>query len=411
MSTTNTLRSHTTSPIKVLIERHVWQKIHGWCKAANSEVSGWALVCKDEKGNFVAYDAFLPKQQCSSGYTDIDDDAAAKLRYKLFKKGKPLEHFRLWWHTHYNFSVFWSGTDNNTAETLLKGNGDWLISLVVNQAGHYKCRADFLYPTHITIDDLDVYLIKNSRKVKRKRNYKADIKRWVRPLGSDAKKKDEEEKPVEYYNQGGAYNGYRRDYTSPHLFNFDHTSQVTWRDQYDAWMAQEAKRPKFEYDPNKKGNWLEQRDEWLKAQAKKENKGSEDTAERRECDLNPDLEWVNQGGCWTLEKKKNISMGSNSAYVLTNEGRLMRKEVFEEISKCHCKDNTCKDCLEKIEQGNMKHEVDEAATATESRPEEQVLAPCACVHDISANFDWEKCNCTMDCLSHCYDKKFGVGYC
>lgn len=170
-----------TDGIQVHIEKHCWTKMHGWCRAAGSEVSGVGLAdLKD--GKFVVSDVYLPKQQCSSSYTDIDDAAMGKLNYKMFKKGNE-SRLRFWWHTHYNFNTFWSGTDDDTAQKLMKTNGEWELSLVINQRGDWLCRMDMMSPFNITVDNLPVFLVQNSKKQKKRyRSFKTDIKKWVRPM-------------------------------------------------------------------------------------------------------------------------------------------------------------------------------------------------------------------------------------
>lgn len=183
----NTIQINTK--LECHLENHVWHKMMGWCKAASSEVSGMGL-CKIVKGKFVVYDVFFPLQYGSGGYTELDDRALAKLQISLYNKKIPADNFRFWWHTHYNFNVFWSGTDDNNATTLARANGQWELSLVINQAGEYRCRADFFKkvhplvsePVHVLVDNMEVYTIKNSKRHRAKPHYKADVKRWVRPM-------------------------------------------------------------------------------------------------------------------------------------------------------------------------------------------------------------------------------------
>ena len=171
--------------IKIVFEQHAWTKIMGWCRAAKSEVSGVGMVenrIVDGKGVLFVYDTFLPKQSCNSSYTELDDDAVAKLNYKQYKKGRDTSHMRLWWHTHYNFNVFWSGTDVDTAMEMVNGNGDWLLSVVINQKGEYRARYDQVKPVPVYLDNLDLSIARNEHRFKRKRNFKTDIKKWVRPF-------------------------------------------------------------------------------------------------------------------------------------------------------------------------------------------------------------------------------------
>lgn len=171
------------------LENHVWQKMMGWCKSATSEVSGMGL-CKIEKGVFKVYEVFFPLQYGSSGYTELDDRALAKLQIGLYKKKIPANHFRFWWHTHYNFNVFWSGTDDGNATTLARANGEWELSLVINQAGDFRCRADFfkkVHPLvdekfHVMVDNMKVFTCPNSKRQRHKPHFKADIRKWVKPM-------------------------------------------------------------------------------------------------------------------------------------------------------------------------------------------------------------------------------------
>ncbi len=198
----------TAPHIEVHMERHVWDKMYGWCKAARSEVSGMGLV-KIVDGKFIVYDAFLPKQYCSSGYTEIDDISNSKLQERLIRKGQEMTHFRFWWHTHYNFNVFWSGTDDDNAKEQMKYNGEWELSVVINQAGEYRARADFMttvhpllnFPQHYLVDELKMTLIPNSRYHRRKRNFKADVRRWVKPMSELPE--SQKPKPIVYTPYSG----------------------------------------------------------------------------------------------------------------------------------------------------------------------------------------------------------------
>ncbi len=175
-------RSHG---IKVNIQEHVRRKIHGWCKAGSTEVSGMGLATL-ENGVFSVTDAFFPEQECNTGFTHIYGESIARLRNNLRMKhgnDSPIwwKDLRFWWHTHYNFDTFWSGTDDDTAQQVAHDNGEWSLSLVVNQAGDELCRADFVQPIPIMVDNLVLNTVPNEGRVS-KRNYAYDIKRWVRPI-------------------------------------------------------------------------------------------------------------------------------------------------------------------------------------------------------------------------------------
>jgi len=170
------------SGVEVLFEKHCWSKIHGWCKAADSEVSGTGLIRLEKNNVFKIYDVFLPKQQCSGSYTDVDNDAMERLNKRLTRLKVPPEDHRVFWHTHYNFNTFWSGTDEGKIKGLVEAADGWLFSIVINQAGEWKSRLDFVNPIHVIIHEPKIFLVPNSRRMKRKRNFKTDIQKWVRPM-------------------------------------------------------------------------------------------------------------------------------------------------------------------------------------------------------------------------------------
>ena len=170
------------SKIAIKVEQHVRDKMQGWCDAANSEVSGWFLV-KPQDSSFYVYDVFLPEQKCSSGYTKIDGYATGRLYGYLRRKYglDGMTSMKGWWHTHYNFGVGWSGTDNNQIKSTLELAEDYTVSIVINQAGDWLGRFDTLIPIRATIDEIPLIFVQNS-KSHAKRDYMRDIKRWVSPL-------------------------------------------------------------------------------------------------------------------------------------------------------------------------------------------------------------------------------------
>ncbi len=172
----------------VHIERYAWEKMFGWCRAAESEVSGIGIA-KIVNGTFIVSDVFFPKQYCSSAYTEADDIALGKINYLVeTKKPGSAKWLRFWWHTHYNFNTFWSGTDDANAQGLANANGDWALSLVINQHGDWRCRVDFVKPVRVTLDELEVFLIPNSTERKPYNRFKQDVKKWVKPLSMNKNK-------------------------------------------------------------------------------------------------------------------------------------------------------------------------------------------------------------------------------
>lgn len=160
---------------KVIMTAKCWQDIMGWCKAANSEVSGLGLVDVDKEGQLKITQAFLLKQVCSSAHSELDATDMASLMADLNKKKVPLSKLKFWWHTHYNFNVFWSGTDDATCSRLVGASKQWSVAVVVNQSGDYKSRLDLYNPIRFTAElDLEVENEEGDL-----RGYKKDIDKKV----------------------------------------------------------------------------------------------------------------------------------------------------------------------------------------------------------------------------------------
>ena len=165
---------------RVILQEHVKRKMYGWCNAATTEVSGVGLI-RPQGRDFEVYEVFFPKQYCSTGWTELDQNSLSELMVWLHKNKYNLEDLRYWWHTHYNFATFWSGTDENMARRMLKrGRNYWSASTVINQAGHSLTRIDLVDPVAMCIDNVDT-LYGGGRRCRRER-FHVDIKKNVLPI-------------------------------------------------------------------------------------------------------------------------------------------------------------------------------------------------------------------------------------
>lgn len=356
--------------LKVLIERHCWQKMNGWCKAASSEVSGMGLA-KIVDGSFVVYDVFLPKQYCSSGYTELDDRANARLQQRLYRMGKDLTHYRFWWHTHYNFNVFWSGTDDNNAEELARANGEWELSLVINQKGEWRCRVDFMkqihpmlnYEAHYLVDQMEVLLIPNSTYRRRKRNFRSDIRRWVRPM----EELPESQKPkmsVSTY--------------SPQSFpGFDY-SKRDWEGEWDKkWMG------------GSEDHHGDYENLWSKNEHEVEEKKNKDK--------------LVTFGKYVLHKGKLVTW--EKYHKLKNDGKL-----DEEQPICECENDLCfeyKMCVPCMQCGGRFQAATGHCAGCAKLKEEATVCPdkCKCPHNVK----WEDCICPHDC-NVCFEREYAEAF-
>jgi hypothetical protein len=136
--------------MKVIITPEAKQRLELYTEFAKDEVSGLGRAYVFD-GNIYVDEVYLLKQECSSSDTELDPQALAEFITQLVAAEEAPEEIKLWWHSHANMGVFWSPTDEGTAGKF--GNG-WMLSLVVNKKGEYKCRLDVYEPVHLTLDNV-----------------------------------------------------------------------------------------------------------------------------------------------------------------------------------------------------------------------------------------------------------------
>lgn len=144
--------------ITLLIPRTVKNKLDDYTNLATGEISGLGEIQKVQDGVFRVMDVFLYKQKCSAASTSIENADIHEFIVDRLNRGESVEFIKLWWHTHYNFSCFWSSTDEGAIQNI---ENDYLISIVLNQAGEYKTRIDLFKPFRTTIHDLNVVIEEN----------------------------------------------------------------------------------------------------------------------------------------------------------------------------------------------------------------------------------------------------------
>jgi hypothetical protein len=118
-----------TFDMKMEISEEVFKKVMYWIDKADFEVSGLGKVVIDKERNVIkVVDAILLKQENSACATELDAASVGKAMFLL--KDSPGD-LRWWFHSHVNFSVFWSGTDQGTIKTL--GSNGWFTATVFNK--------------------------------------------------------------------------------------------------------------------------------------------------------------------------------------------------------------------------------------------------------------------------------------
>jgi|WetSurMetagenome_2_1015567.scaffolds.fasta_scaffold01396_27 hypothetical protein len=138
--------------MKVYITPEAKQRLDLYVDAVTGEISGLGrATCY--KGVIFISEIYLLHQESSAGETELVPSAVADFINELIATQRDPGEVKVWWHSHANMGAFWSTTDDKTAENFSNG---WMLSLVVNKKGEYKCRLDVYEPVHLTADNLDL---------------------------------------------------------------------------------------------------------------------------------------------------------------------------------------------------------------------------------------------------------------
>lgn len=140
--------------MKILLTNEVAIKLKYYTHFAPGEVSGMAKTSINGDGDIVVVDIELFEQECTGGTTDIDDASMAKFMHLMSQRGESLKSWNLWWHTHANMNVFWSGTDTGTINAH-KDAYDFLVSVVTNKKGEFLGRID-TFPKDLSPAAIDI---------------------------------------------------------------------------------------------------------------------------------------------------------------------------------------------------------------------------------------------------------------
>ena len=135
-----------TRDLCVEIEAEAWECVRQWTQMADGEFSCLGIVEDD----LYVPEVFLLEQECSDTATELDPESIAALLVGLDRPEKA----RCWIHSHADMQCFWSNTDEGCIEGL--ANESFLVSIVVNKAGDYRCRLDLFQPVRLTIDKVPV---------------------------------------------------------------------------------------------------------------------------------------------------------------------------------------------------------------------------------------------------------------
>ena len=181
------LQAHNmTTNILVLFTIKALMKLQSYVAHADGEISGMGLV--EKQGNkLIIQDLYLIEQESGQADTKMDGQALAKLYDQLSQQGIDESKLKLWWHSHGDIGVCWSGTDEATIEDWNQEREDnnWFLSVVTNKRGDMKVRIDVFSPFRIILDDLpwkfDLFDSELDKQIAEEVKQKVKTKKW-KPL-------------------------------------------------------------------------------------------------------------------------------------------------------------------------------------------------------------------------------------
>ena len=138
------------------------QKLSLYVKLCDFEVSGLGQI-ELLPDCFLVQDVFILRQKTYYSYTELIPDDLAEFLISMVAQNRDPASLKLWWHSHAGMEVFWSPTDDYTAKGF---QNDYMLSLVTNKNGDYRCRLDLYHPLKLTIDNLPITLPSKSVCVK-----------------------------------------------------------------------------------------------------------------------------------------------------------------------------------------------------------------------------------------------------
>lgn len=139
-------------PPKIMFTPETIMQIQAFIDECRVECSGLGKVQVVPEGLLVTEIVFL-NQRNGPGSTELDQGALATWMFEREESHGDVKDFRLWWHSHVDMGVFWSGVDLTCINETF-GQGDWMIHYVGNKRREYRLRFDLYKPCRLTFDNL-----------------------------------------------------------------------------------------------------------------------------------------------------------------------------------------------------------------------------------------------------------------
>ena len=139
---------------KVIFSLSSYLKFQAYIDQKDTEISGLGKTSINKENKSIYISDLITLPQTATGVNTVFN--VGDFLEDTITKGLEPSDYKLWWHSHVNMPVFWSGTDLATMEdfdTEFKEN-NWILSIVGNKRKEILCRLDLFEPFRITFDKL-----------------------------------------------------------------------------------------------------------------------------------------------------------------------------------------------------------------------------------------------------------------
>lgn len=141
---------------KICISFYAFQKIRCFTDLMDYEIHGLGIVEEFKAENKITVvDAFLTKQKVSFVNAETTRRDMGYFLAEFTTSGGDTSKLKFQWHSHADMDAFFSSEDIDTISGYVS---DYMISLVINKKGEYKCRLDIFKPVYIGIE-VPLYVI------------------------------------------------------------------------------------------------------------------------------------------------------------------------------------------------------------------------------------------------------------
>lgn len=142
--------------MQILITNKAFLQMRYYVEALDYEISGIGrAVYHPKEDTWIVEEIKIFKQEVSKAEATLDGENILEFMTEMLQKGQKLDDWCLWWHSHNDMGVFWSGTDTGTMDEN-PFSSSHMLSIVTNNAGEYRARYDIYKPAHLFLDNIPV---------------------------------------------------------------------------------------------------------------------------------------------------------------------------------------------------------------------------------------------------------------